>query len=523
MILPFGPLSETSPEISPISPIAPSLSDLADSNLNTTIIGNKGYTFNITLFNELPIIDANGNVKNSKREGVALSKNALLLLVIDDNIFNPFSEATLILNSVEVLEKSHDTKFSFRGNGRDIVLIEFMSKLENDTKIDVSEEVKQELMLSHAFVVTECCDIQYDKRKAKKLKLVEAFQYYLNEKKCAFNTGDGSNATASNKDRSNFTGDIIKSLLFECLKRDSTFSIDKIIDIENFDKGKQEMFLSFPSDVSYSDAINYIRLYHKCDDPYNDYGILHYGRYNKKFKFESLGKLFADHPNTGTETLIFNDTLNQNSKSANIVRYPVYDAIFDESKIVKFNIDNPNSNSSLDFIMNIANISVGKPVNTHIIDLKTGNIKNIIEKFTKLYIEPFRAMYNNVTLEPNFDLNVGKLEEQSKIYQNKKNDEPRNVAAATINQTQLGALLFLQNTYSIELEGFTSRQSGVFVDIVNNGTLDIGGSSRWDEYHMGRHFVTSVKHYITQDRYSNVIETIKPYRIKESQSTTTPL
>ena len=522
MILPFGPLSETSPEIPPISPIAPgapSLSDLADSNLNTTIIGNKGYTFNITLFNEQTIMDNNGNITRNLTEGVPLSKNALILLVIEDNIFNPFSEATLILNGIEVFEKSNDIKFSFRGNGRDIVFIEFMSKLENDAKIDNSTAVKQELMLSHAFVVTECRDINYDKRKAKKLKLVEAFQYYLNEKQCEYNTADDTKTTSAdtNRDRSLPTGNIIKSLLMKCLDRNSSFKIEDLIDNSNFDIGVNQMCLSFSGDVNYSDAINYIKMCHTSNEPYSDSCILNYGRYTKTFKLESIGKIFAEHANEtrGIETLIFNDTLNQPSKGSNVVRYPVYNAIFTESKIIKFNIDNPSGNSDLDFLANIANISVGKPVNTHIIDLKTGNIKEIIKKFIKLYVDPFKQMYGNIRLEPNFDLNADKLNKQSAVNKNQQNNEPKDVSKAKIDYTQIGALLFLQNTYSIELEGLTSRQSGKFVDIINNGTLDIGGLSRWDKYHMGRHFITSVKHYVTQDRYTNIIETIKPYRIQE--------
>jgi len=496
-----------------------------DTNLNpiTTIIGNKEYILTIKLFSEMPIKDDKGNITDTEVEGISLNKNALLSLIIDDNIFNPFSEATLILNSVEIYEKTSNSTFSFRGNGRDIVFIEFMQAIESNSNVEVSEEIKQVFMLTHAFIVTECCDIQYNKCRAKKLKLVELPQYLFNERKCTFNTGNASKTTDNNKDRSINTGDIIQSLIFECLNQDNDNNVDNLIDTTIFDKGKQKMFLSFLGDVSYSDAINYIRQYHLCEDPYNDSGILSYGRHLKKFTFESIGSIFKDHadPNKkhGIETLIFADTVNQNSESKDIIKYPIYNTIFRESFILKFNINNPSGNNSSDFLANIANISVGKPVTTHIIDLKMGNIKNIIEKFTKLYIDPFKEMYGNVELEPNFDLNLSKLKEKSKVFQNKKTDEPRDVSAAAINHTQLGALLFLQNTYNIELDGITSRQSGKFVDIVNNGTLDVGGSSRWDKYHIGRHFITSVKHVITQDRYVNVIETIKPYRIKDNKNT----
>lgn len=492
------------------------------TNPNTTIIGNKEYTLNIKLFSEMPIMDNNGNVTNTVIENISLNKNALISLVIDDNIFNPFAEAILIFNNIEVFEKTSGNTFTFRGNGRDIVYIDFMQTIEGDTNVEASEELKQIFMLSHAFVVTECYDIQYNNSKAKKLKLVELPQYLLNEKKCRFNTGNGSNSTNTNKDRSANTGDIIKSLLLEGLSQGENTPKEDLIDSTNFDKGQQKMFLSFSGDVSYSDAINYIRKYHSCVDPYNDSGILQYGRRLKKFTLESIGDIFKEHGNPnkqhGIETLIFGDTVNQGTEIKDTIKYPLYNARFRESLIIKFDVNNPSGNSSSDFLSNISNISVGKPVNTHIIDLKQGNIKNIIEKFTKLYINPFKQMYGNVELEPNFDLNFSKLEEKSKVFQNKKNDEPRDVSVSTMNHTQLGALLFLQNTYSIMLDGITSRQSGKFVDITNRGTLDIGGSSRWDKYHIGRHFITSIKHVITQDRYINLIETIKPYRVKDKKN-----
>lgn len=492
------------------------------TNPNTTLIGNREYTLNIKLFNQMPVMDNNGNITNSTTEYISLNKNALLSLVIDDNIFNPFSEAILILNNIEVFERTSGNTFTFRGNGRDIVYIEFMQAIERDSNVEASEEIKELFMLTHAFIVTECCDIQYNKSKAKRLKLVELPQYLLNERKCTFNTGN--NSIATNRDRSANTGDIIQSLLVKCLTQDNdNTTADKLINITKFDKGKQKMFLSFLGDVSYSDAINYIRQYHLCEDPYNDSGILSYGRHLKKFTFESIAGIFKDHndPNKkhGIETLIFGDTINQNTKIRDSIRYPVYSTIFKESLILKFNISNPSGNSSSDFLANIANISVGKPVNIHIIDLEQGNINNIIKKFTNLYISPFKQMYGDIELEPNFDLNFSKLKEKSNVFQNKKTDEPKDVSAAAINHTQLGALLFLQNTYNIELEGVTSRQSGKFVDIVNRGTLDIGGSSRWDKYHIGRHFITSIKHIITQDRYINLIETIKPYRVKDNNNT----
>jgi len=323
-----------------------------------------------------------------------------------------------------------------------------------------------------------------------------------------------------------FTGNIIKSLLVEGLTDISKKNTENhLIDTDNFDIGENQMFLKLPDNISYGDAIDYILMYHICKDPFKDHGFLNYGRHIKKFTLTSLGKIFKEHEDKdaghGIETLSFNDTLNNNSESGNTNNYSTYDAIFTESKILNFNINNPSGNESSTFLTNIAIITIGKPVNEHDINLVDGNLKNIGKKFRKLYVDPFKKMYGveNILI-PNFDLNNNKLVNNSGIYQSYKSNEPRDLAIATINLKQLGALLFLQNTYNIELEGLTSRQSGKFIDIVNNGTLDGGGQSRWDRLHIGRHFITSVKHVITQDRYLNYIETIKPYRIADDATNT---
>ena len=74
-------------------------------------------------------------------------------------------------------------------------------------------------------------------------------------------------------------------------------------------------------------------------------------------------------------------------------------------------------------------------------------------------------------------------------------------------------MLFLSDVYTFTLQGITSRQACKFVDVyrVDNATIEI---TQYDKNNLGRHFITNVRHIISQDTYSNIVETVKPYIIK---------
>ena len=93
---------------------------------------------------------------NNEGYEIFLTRNAVMHLEIDDNIFNPFSSATLIIaNDQHVIEKTLNP-YVFLGNGRDIVDVEIIpiktGNFDNDSK---NEENKEYLGLKYQFVVTE--------------------------------------------------------------------------------------------------------------------------------------------------------------------------------------------------------------------------------------------------------------------------------------------------------------------------------------------------------------------------------
>ena len=69
-----------------------------------------------------------------------LQKNSMIYLEIDDNIFNPFHSATLLIgNDLNVIEKAPNP-YVFLGNGRDIIDIEITPIHTGDFDKDSKDE-----------------------------------------------------------------------------------------------------------------------------------------------------------------------------------------------------------------------------------------------------------------------------------------------------------------------------------------------------------------------------------------------
>ena len=75
------------------------------------VFGDKDYTVKIAMF-------------NSEGDVIVLKKNAVRMLEIDDNIFNPFHSGTILLtNDYNILENGK-TPYVFLGNGSDMLYLD---------------------------------------------------------------------------------------------------------------------------------------------------------------------------------------------------------------------------------------------------------------------------------------------------------------------------------------------------------------------------------------------------------------
>ena len=168
--------------------------------------GNEEYSFSVCLYNN------EGNV-------IFLQKNAILHLEIDDNMFNPFHSAVIVIaDDQNVLQKAPEP-YVFLGNGRDIVDLEiipiYSGNFDKDSK---DEKNKENLGLKFQFVVIDCEEMLSNGTMAKKLTLVEYSQYMLAENICNIFAiqkagGTGGNYMETNGGNAKSTGEVIKSIL----------------------------------------------------------------------------------------------------------------------------------------------------------------------------------------------------------------------------------------------------------------------------------------------------------------------
>lgn len=468
-----------------------------DNNNNPflTKIGDKDYYLKMILFND------RGDV-------MPLNKNALRQIIINDNIFNPFHTAEMYLsNDMGVIERS-DFAFTFLGNGRDFLVFEFMPNIGVPNGYE-DEKLREQYMLKFYFVVSSCVEVQIQNSTVKHLQLVEVSQFLLNEKSSLFNSVDVlleqgvellSLVNDTNAARSAKTGDIIAAILKQGITTD--------IVLNEMDKGAESLFINSAGNITYNDLLNYVRVYHKGEKNY-DFCILSQDRYKKSFSNIPISKIFENHTQNVIETFVFpgvSKDINQNK-----LTWSLSPIIYAESQILNFNIEKPAGKHTIEHFINTNYISSAKQFKTLIMDLKTGNMINLLDVYKSQFVMPFKDLFKGYELDVNIILNNDR--KQGSVYGDVRGAEPRNVSASLSNLNQINSMLFLSDVYTFTLQGITSRQACKFVDVyrVDNATIEI---TQYDKNNLGRHFITNIKHIISQDTYSNIVETVKPYIIK---------
>lgn len=473
--------------------------------------GNKEYYFHLCLYNN------EGNI-------TILKKNTLVYFELEDNIFNPFESATLIItNNENVIEKT-SYPYVFLGNGRDIVDIEITPIITGSFNDIQNEELRDYMTLKFKFVVTECVEVTFNNTICKKLTLVEYAQYMLSENICNIFTlqksgAIGANYIATNGANSKTTGDILKSLIYavynDGVPTEDMFYKDKSGNIifETDQSTDAPITLSPYGCVSYADVLAYVLPFHTYSD---SPCLLSFDRYQKKFQLISLATVFKDSTKELYETLIFTGQGDPEAQKSGqwAIEFNHSSETFEESKIGggNFFIESPTSRYNISQSSNSGIMSTNRGTKSMIFDLQTLNAENFNTKFNELFVKPFENVFSSYKLVPNYHLSPNSKNNYN-TYQS--------VLPDILNEKQflnqkLNSLLYLNNVYQFTLDGMTFRKSMTFLDVLKRKEIHEGQlkTNTWDLNNLGRHFVVSVKHIFTQDTYKNVIETIKPYKLQ---------
>lgn len=468
-----------------------------------------------------------------------LNRNSLMLLEIDDNIFNPFHTATMIIaNDQNVIEKS-TSPYVFLGNGRDVVNIEIMPVATGEFDKDKDDQkIKEWLRLKFNFVVVEATEITYNNTVCKKLTLVEWAQYAMSENICNIFGMQKAGAVVGNYMETNAgngksTGDILKSILYAVYNdnniSDNLFFRDvKTNQIIFDDDGESRLNLNPYGVMSYMEVLNYVLSFHTYK---KSPCILQYDRHQKKFLLVSLHTAFKSHVDNVIETLKFPALSQSNSnvsskKEGSSIIWKTFPVTFEESKINQFYIESPSCKDNVMLAGNSAIMSCSRSYKSMVFNLKTLNSESFMKDFYDLFVKPFKDLFSkdgNQKYEvfPNFYPNPNKKNN----YDSYKGVLPPELDEKKYLNQKLSSLLYLNNTYQFKLIGKTHRKSLAFVDVVKTAENKNGQfiATKYDMNVLGRHFITSVKHIFEFNTYRNEIETIKPYRLVDGDENGTTL
>lgn len=454
-----------------------------------------------------------------------LNRNSLMYLEIDDNIFNPFHSAIMIIaNDQNLLEKS-TSPYVFLGNGRDTVNIEICPIATGEFDKDANDEqIKKFLGLKFNFVVIEATDIIYNNTVCKRMVLVEWAQYAMSENICNIFALQKAGAIVGNYMETNSgngkpTGDIIKAILYAVYNdnnpTEDLFYVDDFTKQKIFEEEPDTQLNLNPYGVmSYYEVLNYVLSFHSFK---KSPCVLQFDRYQKKFLLISLSTLFERHAIDVIETLRF-PSLSQNNTMKNkiessAISWNTYPVTFEESKINQFYNEAPSCKDNVLLAGNTGILSYSRSYKSMVFNFKTLNSDTFMQTFYDLFVKPFKDEFGKSGYElfPNFYPNPNKKNN----YDSYKGVLPPELDERKFLNQKMAALLYLNNIYQFKLVGKTHRKSLAFVDVVKTAENKDGQfqASKWDMNTLGRHLITGVKHIFDYNTYKNEIETIKPYRL----------
>jgi hypothetical protein len=463
---------------------------------------NKEYYFEFCLLNSI------GNI-------VYLKKGQLLSLVIEDNIFNPFHIGNMIINDDNNLLEKGPNPYTFLGNGRDILILKIVptpnNKFEPETK---DEKIKEFLGFDFKFVIVESKQILYNNAVCRRLDFIEYGHYALAENICnifgitqATGIGNYMNTNAGN---SMPTGEVVKKILEEVFKSADIYYKDPQSGETIFDmSGNEPVMVSPYGLVSYMEVLTYVLGFHIHEE---SPCILSFDRHQKKFIMMSLKRLFEKHDNYVQESIYLPNQTKSNSPDS-VIKWPYSKYTFAESRVNKIFIESPAAKYNINYSSNGAIMSHCKSTKSMIFDMQSLHSDTFTEKYYNLFVKPFENTFNSYKLDVNFHISPN-IQDNYNTY--KGNLPPILEEKKYLNQ-KLSTLLYLNGSvYQFKLEGLTHRQAMTFIDVVKySDNPEDPTPTKWDLQNVGRHLVTSVKHIFTQDTYTNEIETIKPYIIKD--------
>jgi len=498
----------------------------AQQNNNVEQIDDNLFIFNLTLDN------------GSSQVKLKFSAIEELNIIDDLRYFYVYGTFTINYNNdiLEAFESIGDgaginsaisNAYQFRGDGRDILEIDIMPQLEEQTCLEVyaSDAERQKFNIKHKCAIYKYQDITKGKgKKSRKFYFWDLDYQYLNEINLNYSTGDKNKSkkssvsyssgekvqtSKSNSDNEEYTGQIIEDLLKQGLVETAQTTFKK----GEWDKGGSKYMYSSPANYTAIRDLEYALSVH-ISDASNDYmpAILKKQRYTDKYDLKPLnlfykpggvfGGLFGGFSSKENETFYIGkiDASSSGMAGRSIGNVAGLN-MSDYNLIEDYTFVRPNAK---DIQQNMTNsvVYTYDPRGFFAADVKENNYSNTKKSFDAAFSS---GGTNN--------LPENKLRTDNKNVKHKYmaySLDPNQRKNAGSNKGMLN--LFFKNTsISFRVRGNTIRKTGQFFNIDRR---DGNISNTYDNAMLGSYLTTYVRHEFASGSYTTMIHGVKSFTEK---------
>jgi hypothetical protein len=555
------------------------------------LINNTDYLFKITL------ISAAGNksraqdikpsaiqeffisdtLNNFYQQGYIVINNSFDIIERDTPIADPYSDPRYYNNAGQSANSNYydltdgasnniDAGFLFRGEGRDILRVDIMPRLDGTMVNGLgSEQGRKFFYMNFDFAIYDFEEIVDNNTglKSKKLYFWDLYYQLMLEKNVPFTTATFASTTsaynqitqntagsafienADNKDRAIPTGIALKEFLKTTFPPNENYPIDFSInipgnnditnlsqsDIDNqnidWDIGGTNIFFSTPANYKATDCVDYILSRHVSNTQSNfDQCFLQLDRSTRTWTFKSLSQYFRQAYDALTdgpgdlyiETIKIGGYTNEDGKGKTINYFTPANGLFIRIGTIKnFSFDSMSALHAQRKLVPYLVHSYDYENKQFQIDIERNGIAQAMKTYQQNYVNYMNSKEGSGK-PPFANFAPGQLRYRNKNVNNvfSTTEQSADQRLASGRNEFLYASVFTNNLLSFRLQGSTHRQAGEFIGIDRDGAIP---ASKFDNKLLGIYIIIEVKHLFIGNEYYNDLCCIKVYNFDQLEDT----